>query len=176
MADQKEFRGGIQRGDTLVHSFEYDGRKFEFRRAPMGHGWLIWIGDPMDRERSHVAVATPPQRGINHAVIQGWHFRNADNSGPNEPGEGNINAPGKTRQFAFVLDAAGYQAAREALEILMRPDGRDKAEIEAAGERLKAAPTARAVMETAALELGNLVGGEQAWIERLAFRICIDLP
>ena len=33
--------------------------------------------------------------------IEGWHFRNADNSGPNEPGDKNVNAPGEKREFIF---------------------------------------------------------------------------
>ncbi len=175
-ADPMDLRGEVQRGDTIVHPFEHEGHKFEFRLVPVGHGWSIWVGDPIIRERNHVVVATPPYRGNNPAVIQGWHFRNADNSGPNNPGEGNVNAPGETRKFAFVLDGAGYQAAREALEILLWPEGRNKVEIQAAEERLKAVPKAWGVVEIEALELGNLVEGEQAWIERMAFRVRIDLP
>jgi hypothetical protein len=175
-AETMILRGEVQRGNTIVHPFEHDGHKFEFRLVPAGHGWSIWVGDPTNRQRNHVAVATPPYRGINPAVIQGWHFRNADNSGPNKPGEGNVNAPQETRKFAYVLDGAGYQAAYEALDILMRPEGRGEAEIRDAEKRLKAVPKAHAVMEIVALELGNLVEGEQAWIERLAFQIQIDLP
>ena len=176
LADALDLQGEVQRGDTIVHPFEHDGRKFEFRLLPMGQGWSVWIGDPMYRERNQVVVATPPFRGINPSVIQGWHFRNADNTGPNEPGEGNVNAPGKTREFAFVLNGADYLAAREALEILLWPDGRDEAEIQSAKKRLEDIPTAGAVIEIEALELGNLVRGEQAWIERMAFRLRIDLP
>lgn len=175
-ADPLELKGEVQRGDTVVHPFEHDGRKFELRLLPMGHGWSIWIGDPMYRDRNHVVVVTPPFSGVNPSVIQGWHFRNADNTGPNKPGEGKVDAPGKTRKFGVVLDGAGYQAAREALEILSMPDGKDKAEIRSAEKRLAALPTAGAVVEIEALELGNLVQGEQAWIQRMAFRLRIDLP
>ena len=176
VADPLDLRGEVQRGDTIVHPFEHDGRNFEFRLIPMGQGWLVWIGDPMYRERNRVVVAAPPFRGINPSVIQGWHFRNAGNTGPNEPGEGNVNAPGKTRKFALVLDGADYLAAREALEILLWPENRDEAEIQAAERRLESVSTASAVMEIEALELGNLVEGEQAWIERMAFRLRIELP
>ena len=171
-----ELQGEAQRGETVVHPFEYDGHSFEFRLLPVGHGWSVWIGDPMYRERNYVVVATPPYRGVNPAVIQGWHFRNKDNTGPNKAGSGNVNAPGRIRKFALVLDGAGYQAARESLEILMWPGDRDKAEIQAAEKRLRAVPKASAVMEIEALELGNLVKGEQAWIERMAFRVRIALP
>jgi hypothetical protein len=170
-ADTIDLRGEVQRGDTIVHPFEHDGQMFEFRLAPLGYGWSIWVGDPMNRERNHVVVGTPPYRGINPAVIQGWHFRNADNTGPNKPGEGNVNAPGETRKFAFVLDGGGYQAAREALDILMWPEDRDNKDIQAAEERLKAVPKVWGIVEIEALELGNLIEGEQAWIDRLAFRV-----
>lgn len=175
-ADPLVLQGEAQRGDTVVHQFELGGHKLEFRLVPIGQGWSIWIGEPANRERNQVIVATPPYRGINPAVIQGWHFRNADNTGPNKPGEGNINAPGKIRKFALVLDSAGYQAAQEALEILMWPENRSEDEIKEAENRLKAVPKARAVMEIEALELGNLIEGEQAWIERMAFRVRINLP
>ena len=169
-------QGEIQRGDTIVHPFEHNGLMYEFRLVPVGHGWQIWVGDPRNRQRNHVVVATPPYRGINPAIVQGWHFRNADNSGPNIAGEGNVNAAQKTREFAFVLDGAGYQGAREALEILMWPEDRKEAEITDAEKRLAAIPKAQAALEIVALELGNLIKGEQAWIERLAFRMQINLP
>jgi hypothetical protein len=175
-ADPMVLEGEVQRGDTIVHPFEHDGYKFEFRLVPVGHGWSIWVSDAMNRERNYVIVATPPYRGINPAVIQGWHFRNANNSGQNKPGEGNVNAPGEIRKFAFVLNGVGYQAAHEALEVLMWPEHSDEDEIKKAEERLKAVPKAHGVLKIEALELGNLIEGEQAWIERLAFRIRIDLP
>jgi hypothetical protein len=175
-ADPMVLRGEVQRGDTIVHPFEHDGHMFEFRLVPVGHGWSIWVGDPANRQRNHVVVATPPYRGINPAVIQGWHFRNAGNSGPNKPGEGNVDAPGKTRLFAFVLNGIGYQAAHEALEILMWPKDREEGEMIEAEKRLEAVPKAHGVLNIEALELGNLIEGEQAWIERLAFQIRIELP
>lgn len=175
-ADPLILRGEVQRGDTVVHPFEHDGHVFEFRLVPAGQGWSIWIDDPVNRERNHVIVATPPYRGINPAVIEGWHFRNEGNTGPNKRGAGHVNAPDKTRNFAFVLDGPGYQAARESLEILMSPDRRSKADIRQAEERLAAIPKAVGVLEIEALELGNLIEGELAWIDRMAFRVHINLP
>lgn len=175
-ADPLSLEGEIQRGDTLVHRFEKDDGKFEIRMVPVQQGWGIWVGDPSDRQRNYVIVATPPFRGINPAVIQGWHFRNSDNTGPNRAGEDHVNAPGRIRTFAFVLDGAGYQAAHEALDILMWPEGREASEIDAARTRLDAVPKANVTLEIEALELGNLVEGQKAWIERLAFRLQIDHP
>jgi hypothetical protein len=175
-ADPLELRGEASRGDTLVHMFNHDGARYEFRLVPTGGGWTIWIGDPMQRDQNYVTAVTPPFRGINPAVIQGWHFRNKDNTGPNEPGEGNVNAPQKERRFAFVRDGAGYQAAQEALQILLWPDGRPEEDIRNAEDLLALVPRIEGVMWIEALELGNLAAGEQAHIERLAFRIRLELP
>jgi hypothetical protein len=175
-ADPLVMQGEAQRGETLIQQFKHGGHNYEFRLVPMGYGWSVWIGDPVYRDHNFVAVATPPYRGINPSVIQGWHFRNADNTGPNKAGEGNINAPGRERDMAFVLDSAGYQAAREAMAVLMQPTGKTEAEIDAAERRLKAVPRATAVMNIQALELGNLAKGQKAWIERMAFRLQISFP
>lgn len=175
-ADPLELQGEAQRGETLVHPFAHDGHHYVLRLVPVADGWTVWIGDPMNRDRNYVVPATPPYRGINPAMIQGWHFRNADNTGPNKPGKDNVNAPGRTRKFAFVLDSTGYQAGREALDILLWPEGRGEAEIKAAQKRLQQIPKAGVTLEIEALELGNLVKGEQAWIERMAFRLRIELP
>jgi len=175
-ADPLVLRGEVSRGDTIVHQFEHHGTQYEFRMVPAGGGWTVWIGDPAQRDRNYVTAVTPPFRGVNPAVIQGWHFRSADNSGPNKPGNGNVNAPQKERRFAFVLDGAGYQAAREAVEILLAPDSRPAAEIKEAEIRLAKVPRANGVLWIEAMELGNLVEGEQAHIERMAFRIRLHLP
>lgn len=176
VGDPLELQGEAQGGETLVHPFEHDGRHFQLRFLPRAGGWQIWIGDPMHRDRNYVVPATPPYRGVNPAVIQGWQFRNADNTGPNKAGAGHVNAPGRIRTFAFVMDGQGYQRAREALEILTWPDGHNAAEINAAEKTLKRIPKAQATLEIEAMELGNLIKGEQAWIERMAFRLRMDLP
>jgi len=174
--DPLVLRGEVNRGDTIVHRFEHHGTQYEFRMVPAGGGWTVWVGDPARRDRNYVTAVTPPFRGVNPAVIQGWHFRNADNSGPNTPGKGHVNAPQKKRHFDFVLDGTGYQAAREAVEILLAPDSRPEAEIKEAETRLSKIPRANGVLWIEALELGNLTEGEQAHIERMAFRVLLYLP
>jgi hypothetical protein len=176
MAEPMLLEGEIQRGETMIHRFEYSGNQFEFRLVPMAQGWAVWIDSPGNRQRNYVVVVTPPFRGINPAVIQGWQFRNAANTGPNKPGEGGVNAPGKVRNFGFVLDGSGYQAAHEALDVLMWPDRHSEQDLKAAIARLDDVPKAMAKMEIEALELGNLVEGDKAWIERMAFRLQINLP
>lgn len=175
-ADPLTFRGEVARGDTIVHKFKHGGTGLEFRLAPVTFGWIIWIGNPRLPEQNYVTRAAPPFRGISPAIIEGWHFRNADNTGPNSPGTGNVNAPRKVRAFAFVLDPSGRREAAEALDIILWPNGREEAAIIAAEERWRGVAKVEGGLRVEALELGNLVKGERAWIERMAFTVTIDLP
>lgn len=172
-----EFGGEVARGDTVVHRFTHGDASFEFRLVPFSGGWTIWIGDPMRRERNYVAVATGPFHGVNPAVIDGWHFRNADNTGPNRPGEKNVNAPGMERSFAFVLDGAGYTAAFAARDIVLAGGaGGAAGATDAAGRRLADIPAGAGKLIIDALELGNLAPNQRAVIERMAFRVRLEFP
>jgi len=175
-ADVVSFDGKVQRSDTFVHRFSHDATTYEFRLVPVSHGWQIWIGDPAQRKLNYVTVATPPFRGINSTQIEGWHFRNVDNTAPNEPGTGNVNAPQRERWFAFTPDDASHLVAADALEILLWPNRRQAAEIDAAKKRFRQIPKIKGLLQIEALELGNLTAAERAWIERMAFSVSIDLP
>ena len=172
--DAAVFHGEVQRGDTVVHLFTLRDTELEFRLVPLEDGWELWIGDPAARDRNYVTVATPPFRGINPSVIQGWHFRNSDNTGPNAPGAKAVNAPGLVRDFALILNPADFQAASEALEIVLQPTDRPAAELRAAEAKLAALPVARGKLTVGALELGNLVAGQHATIDRMAFSVHIE--
>lgn len=176
-AETTSFHGEVAGGDTVVHRFEHKGHAFEFRLLPTRDGWIIWIGDPVNRDRNFVAAATPPFRGaVNPAVIQGWHFRNSDNTGPNEPGPKNVNAPQKRRNFAFVLNSEDFVRARQTLDVLLWPNDRPPEELTAAEAAFARIPKARGTMQITALELSNLVKGERASIDRMAFSVTIDWP
>ena len=94
------FSGVVHQEDT--YCFELNSN-LTFRLVPLPSGWIIWMGNPQDSTKDFVSVATPPFRGLNARIIEGWHFRNADNSGPNLPGDKNVNAPGEIRSFYFVV-------------------------------------------------------------------------
>lgn len=171
------FHGEVAGGDTVIHRFEHRGQRFEFRLLPTMNGWIIWIGDPVDRNRNFVAAVTPPFRGaVNPAVIQGWHFRNSDNTGPNEPGPKNVNAPQKRRDFAFVMNSDDFVRARQALDVLLWRGDRPREDVAAAEAAFANIPKARGVFRIEALELSNLVEGERAHIDRMAFSVTIDWP
>jgi len=74
-----------------------------FRLEPHDASWTISIGTRFSRMgvrndssviyNNFAAVVTPAYRGVNDIYIEGWHFRNSDNTGPNEVGAKNVNAP-----------------------------------------------------------------------------------
>lgn len=175
-ADAVRFGGDVERGETYVHRFTHNGAAYEFRLAPVSHGWQIRIGDPARPDLDFLAVATPPFRGINPSRIEGWHFRNADNTGSNKAGPKNVNAPQAERRFAFTTDEAGRRAAADALDILLWPGQRQAPDVEAAERRFRQTAKIGGSLLIEALELGNLAAGERAWIERMAFSVSIGPP
>ena len=94
--------------------------------------------------------------------------------GPNAPGPKNVNVPQHTRRFRFVLDTARFDTAMETLVVVLWPGDRGPAEVDAARDTIRAIEKADGTLQIADLELGNLVPGEKAWIERARFmlRLC----
>lgn len=174
-ANEITIDGSVNRGGTFARPLP-NGLAFQLR--PVLRGWLIWIGDPARPEDNYAAVATPPFHGPNPTLIQGWHFRNADNTGPNAPGPKNVNAPQHSRHFRFVPDKARFDEAMEALGVALWPGDRSPAEASAAGAAYRAIETAEGRLRITELELGNLVPAERAWIERMGFtlRLCLLSP
>jgi len=82
------------------------GRAFEavtlggwiLRLVPSEDGWLLQVA-ARGREAEDLSRLTPPWHGVpNPREIDGWHFRNAANTGPND---GSVNAPQALREFVF---------------------------------------------------------------------------
>ena len=68
------------------------------RLVPVGEGWFLEIA-MKGRETEDLSRLTPPWHFVpNPREIEGWHFRNADNTGPND---GSVNAPQELRAFVF---------------------------------------------------------------------------
>jgi len=64
--------------------------------VPVEEGWFLEIA-VKGREEEDLSRLTPPWHFVPNArEIDGWHFRNGDNTGPNE---GSVNAPQELRQF-----------------------------------------------------------------------------
>ena len=71
---------------------------WQVRLAPVQYGWMLEVGAKLHGDDDYSRL-TPPWHGVpNPRQIEGWHFRNADNTGPND---GSVNAPQQLRQFVF---------------------------------------------------------------------------
>jgi hypothetical protein len=68
------------------------------RLTPLQEGWFLAV-TTTGRETEDLSRLTPPWHFVpNPRAIEGWHFRNADNTGPND---GSVNAPQELREFIF---------------------------------------------------------------------------
>ncbi len=113
LATVRDWRSRLMSGTTRMANLppaEIYGQHEFVRELPNGwqfklnrveHGWEIRL---FDKDPALGAVdlsqITPPLRGgvPNARQVFGWHFRNADNTGPNE---GDVNAPQHLRLFLF---------------------------------------------------------------------------
>lgn len=162
------------RGTAYAHPITAE---LEFRLVPIEYGWLIWIGHPARPDANYAAIVTPPFHGPNPLVIEGWHLRNADNSGPNAPGEKNVNVPQETRSFVFALNSGDYARAQDALDLMLWPQPHhSEAEIRLARESWEAIDRAEGVFTITGSALGNLVVDERAWFDRMRFSVELRLP
>lgn len=147
------FSGEIRRGETFSRPLP-GGLAFHLVPESQNLGWQIVVS-PASGPEENFARYTPPFHFVpNPRFIEGWHFRNADNTGPNAVGEKNVNAPQKIRDFIFSPDVGhgiDWPLTQDDVERIAR-DG-------------------RGALEITGLELGNLIPGERAWIESMRFRV-----
>ena len=91
------FHGELKEGQTFVRGV---GDRFAFFLKPIDHGWMIEVRD--DSGAEDISRLTPPWHSEpNPRHVEGWHFRNSENTGPNEAGPKNVNAPQEIRSFIF---------------------------------------------------------------------------
>ena len=166
------FSGNVLKG----RSFERQvGANLFFRLVPDELGWSISVGSKTAQE-NFCSVVTPPYRGMNALHIEGWHFRNSDNSGPNESGPKNVNAPQELREFYFVLNEPDYRRAFDALQILLWPYSYSKQQIDAAEGAHAKVRKGRGKLMIRDLKLNALEPGERAGIDRMAFDVELTFP
>ena len=129
--------------------------------VPVAEGWMLEV-TTSDRSSEDLARLTPPFHFVpNPRQIEGWHFRNLENTGPND---GSVNAPQNLREFTFSPRV-----------------GRD-----IQGPAANAGPTSEEVRQVAAFGRGWLFvesyeltpprGGERAAFETLRFSACLTWP
>ncbi|MEM7800350.1 MAG: hypothetical protein AAF633_14235 [Chloroflexota bacterium] len=136
------------------------------------NGWIIHISPSATSVKNYAGVVTPPFYGTNALKIYGWHFRNANNTGPND---GSVNAPQERRVFYFVLNEKDYQTAFDALQCILRNqcDGTD---VEAAYDLQQSLSAAGGELVIQQIKFGAFEPNEDAWIESLAFEVKLYLP
>ena len=85
--------------------FERRAGRFTLRLTPVRYddvkipvGWEIGVFEPGREE--DLSQLTLPLRGPNGRDLVAWHFRNKDNTGPNE---GKVDAPGSHREFMISV-------------------------------------------------------------------------
>lgn len=139
-------------------------------------GWWITLRNKTENGcrtgPEYAGPVTPPFYGVNELSVLGWHFRNADNTGPND---GSVNAPQEIRQFRFVLTEQDEQIIAQAHECLFRNECNELTP-EEADSVIWAIPKAGGTLTITDLVLGNLIVGEQAWIESMSFTVELLLP
>jgi hypothetical protein len=148
-------RGEVKMGEAFEKAF---GPGFHFRLEPDPHGWLIVIRD--ERGNEDLSRLTPPFHFVpNPREIEGWHFRNADNTGPNESGEKNVNAPGLVREFIFSPEVG------RTIDYPPKPEEIEKIKHFGRGE-----------LTILDYKLGDLVSGKRARFEWMRFEVDLSLP
>ncbi|MEZ4280824.1 MAG: hypothetical protein R3F21_14590 [Myxococcota bacterium] len=97
----------LRRGEAYSIELPHGWR---FALLPGEWGWSLRVFDRVEEAgRIDLSAGTPPLHGpANAREIEGWHFRNAANSGPNE---GDVNAPQALRLFEFSTDRIGTDDA-----------------------------------------------------------------
>ena len=105
-----------------------------------------------------LSAVTPPFRGPvpNPRDVAGWHFRNADNTGPNA---GSVNAPQHLRLFEFAPEIAGTGG--------FKPPAAQSGASGASG---------RGWLQILDLGLTDLAPGQQASLNYLKVRGCLTWP
>ncbi len=153
--DSFHIQGHVRRGQILRSEI---GQGLVFQLLPTENGWRIDVNLTTSRVEPGFADVTPPWHGINDLDIEGWHFRNAGNTAPND---GSVKAPQKTREFIFALNEKDM---RDTMELIQKYTSGKLLEI-------PLVPLGRGALIIKNLELGNLVPNSQAWIESMDFTV-----
>jgi hypothetical protein len=91
----ERLQGTVKRGEKFVGTTPAG---WIVRLLPGSAGWFLEI-TTKGREAEDLARLTPPWHFVpNPREIDGWHFRSADNTRPND---GSVNAPQELREFIF---------------------------------------------------------------------------
>ncbi|WOR13900.1 hypothetical protein RYZ27_08980 [Hyphomonas sp. FCG-A18] len=96
-------------GDHEFYQVLSNGWVFALRRSKFGWSVRIYDREPIGDAVDLTAMTPPLRHAPNPRDIDGWHFRNADNTGPNN---GDVNAPQRLRGFVISPSLAGTGGLR----------------------------------------------------------------
>ena len=168
---QVRFSGEVVRDERYVHALPGN---LEFRLLPSPEGWSIVIGRTGDRTEDYVGIATPPYHGTNPVFIEAWHFRNADNTAPND---GQVDAPGAVRDFSFVLSRAQFKKFSDALDIWSgSAAGATEKQRAAAAKFLLEGQRRHGTLTISDMELGGLGKGNRPFFQLMKFSVDLCFP
>jgi hypothetical protein len=172
----ERFSGWLRRGERFERGVLGDLR---FRLEPEfdsrvngASGWSIHLF-AADTLEDFAGIATPPYHGVNATQIEAWHFRNADNSGPNL---GDVNAPQERRIFSFVTNPRDYATFRSALEVALWPGRRPESAVDSAMAVMDSIPAGEGRLVIREMKLGNLGAGLTPWFESMRFDVELKPP
>ncbi|MCB0719203.1 MAG: hypothetical protein KDD65_12205 [Bacteroidetes bacterium] len=118
-------------------------------------GWSIRMYDSTGVDLT--AITPPFHFGVNHRDIEGWHFRNQNNTGPND---GSVNAPQTMRLFVFSPALEGTGGFRPPDDDVIAFDGTE----------------GRGSLTIHDMGLADLEQGQRARLNYLRFSACLTWP
>jgi len=159
-----------------VHGEVHRSEKFEqeighglaFRLAPDEFGWNIEVG-PKDGTDNYMDCVNGPLHGITPYQVEGWLFRNDDNTGPRKSSESLTLGIGEKREFQFVLTAADEDKSCADLNKAEHTYDQKIPERLAGANRFGTYAGGDGSVTITGVTLGNLKPGAQAWIESMRF-------
>ena len=157
--------GEVRRSEKFEQEI---GRGLAFRLVPDEYGWNIEVG-PKDGTDNYLDCVNGPLHGITPYQIEGWLFRNDDNTATRKPSELTTPGIGEKREFQFVLtaiDQAKSCADLDKMEHIY--DGKDPKHTAALNRFGEHAGGDGSVTITS-MTLGHLEPRAQAWIESMRF-------
>jgi hypothetical protein len=143
------------------------GQGLVFRLVPGEYGWTVEVG-PKDSNDDYMDCVNGPHHGITLYHIEGWQFRNDDNTALLKASELKTPGVGEKREFQFVLTSTDESKACAELEKMeSKPDER-LAGI-ATTNRFDTYAGGNGSLIITSMTLGNLKPGSHAWIETMSF-------
>jgi len=151
------------------------GRGLVFRLVPDEFGWDIEVG-PKDSADNYMDCVNGPLHGITPYQIEGWLFRNDDNTVPRKSSELMTSGIGEKREFQFVLTAADEAKSCADLDKMEHIYDEKDPERKAATNRFGMYAAGGGSVTIVSMTLGNLKPGAQAWIESMRFEATFSFP